>query len=146
MSKVNVIMTDWVALLRRVLGSSEAGYGEVVFITQLERRLDPIVKEMSNSVYYHVCHYLKTCNKCGLSIREHNEVADPIFTCPRCGSKNIKKHSHVVEVWRFKSMNLYTIWKETGQKTYHKRYKIDDIEKYFKFYDTLQWENLLSQY
>lgn len=32
MSKVNIITTEWLALIRRVLGSRESGHGELTFI------------------------------------------------------------------------------------------------------------------
>jgi len=31
------------------------------------------------------------------------------------------------------------------RKTYYKHYLINDIEKVFPYYDTLQWENLLVE-
>ncbi|MDX1373497.1 MAG: zonular occludens toxin domain-containing protein, partial [Nitrososphaeraceae archaeon] len=38
MSKINILVTDWLALIRRVLGQSASGYGELVLITQLPNR------------------------------------------------------------------------------------------------------------
>ena len=32
MSKVNIILTDWMALIRRILGSNDSGHGELVLI------------------------------------------------------------------------------------------------------------------
>ena len=46
MSKINIIVTDWIALIRRVLGQSESGYGELVLISQLANRIDVIAREM----------------------------------------------------------------------------------------------------
>jgi hypothetical protein len=40
MSKINKIMNDFMALLRRILGDTGDGYGELILITQLGRRLD----------------------------------------------------------------------------------------------------------
>jgi len=146
MSKQNIIMSDFLALLRRVLGSADSGYGTLTLITQLERRLDPIAKEMSTNVRFCVCHYKKSCMKCGFTWRENNETAEPGFQCQKCGSKEIKKHSHTVEVWHFRSFEHFNAWKECGEKTYHKHYIINDIEKYFPLYNTMQWDNLISQY
>ena len=38
MSKINVLLTDWIALIRRILGSNDTGHGELVLITQLPNR------------------------------------------------------------------------------------------------------------
>jgi len=54
MSKTAIIMTDFLAMLRRVVGSNSTGAGELIVITQLERRLDIILKEMATAVHYHI--------------------------------------------------------------------------------------------
>jgi hypothetical protein len=38
-SKINLIMNDWMSMLRRVIASSDTA-GELILITQLSRRLD----------------------------------------------------------------------------------------------------------
>jgi len=146
MNKVNVIVTDWLALIRRVLGQSDSGYGRLVLISQLHNRIDIIAREMATQVRFHRCHYVKTCKKCGVSWQENSDNPEPIWQCPRCASFGIKKHSHVVEVWHFANMTSYIGWKEYGMNTYHKHYLIHDIEDYFPLYDTLQWDNLFSEY
>ncbi len=144
MSKINIIVTDWLSLLRRVLGSSESGYGELVLITQLPNRIDIIAREMATQVRYHKCHFRKECKKCGTVWQEHSEIPEGLWECPSCNSPNIRKFNHVIEVWHFASMNHFNSWKEFGQRSYHKHYLVQDIEKYFKFYDTLQWDSLFS--
>lgn len=144
MSDTNKVTTDFLALLRRILGSSPAGYGQLTLITQLERRLDVIAVEMSTNIRYHKCHYIKTCQKCGQNYQETNESPDPLFQCQVCSSWKILKHSHVIEVWEFKNMDLYRAWYYTGQRTYFKHYMVNDIEDYFPLYNTLQWDNLIS--
>lgn len=146
MSKTNIIMTDFLALIRRVLGSNDAGEGEAVFITQLPRRLDPITREMATEIKFHVCHYRKNCKQCGFTWGEHSEVAERIWICPRCGVNKIFKSNHIVEVWHFANMESFYTWREAGRKTFYKHYFITDIEKYFSFYDTLQWDNMLSEF
>lgn len=146
MSKQNIIMTDWIALLRRILGSNDAGYGQLIMISQLRRRIDPIAREMSNLFVYHVCHYTKSCLKCGFGWSENNETAEPIFKCPKCNSSKIKKHSHILEVWKFNSEQAYLGWREYSQNTYFAHYYLTDIERVFPHYDTLQWDNLISDY
>ena len=145
-SKINIIMTDFLALIRRVLGQSSDGYGELILISQLSSRLDVIARSMATAVHYHVCHYQKTCLKCGYTWQEHNEVPETCWNCPKCNSTRIKKHNHIIEVWHFKDMQIYENWKLYGMKTYHRHYFIKDIEDYFSNYDTLQWDNMISEY
>lgn len=146
MSKINQIVTDWLALIRRVLGQAESGYGNLIFISQLSNRIDIIAREMCHNVTYVLCHYVKICGKCYLSWGENSDFPEVREECPRCGSWKIKKHSHIIEVWQFQNMQYYDMWKNFGQKTFFKHYFIKDIEEYFKYYDTLQWDNLFSSY
>jgi len=143
-SKLNVIMGDFLSLIRKILGSSPYGNQELVLITQLERRIDCIAKEQATNIRYHVCWYIKTCRKCGCSFTENNEVPEPQFSCPSCGKYALKKHGHYVEVWHFQNNECFQAWKYEGFNTYHKHYIINDIEEYFNNYDTMQWDNLIS--
>lgn len=146
MSKTNVIITDWLALVRRVLGQTETGTGDLVFITQLQGRIDSIAREMAHQVRYHVCHYVKECMKCRCMWRENSDMPEGLWTCPRCKDFNIKKHSHNVMVYKFRSIQEFDMWKSYGMKSYYDRYVITDIEDYFNLYDTLQWDNLFGEY
>ena len=144
MTKFNVLMTSWLALLRRVIGGTEEGTGRLVLITQLERRLDVISREMCTRVKFHKCHYQKTCKKCNATYYENNETPDKINVCIKCGHNKLRKHSHVIEVLVFENMDKYDLWNHTKDKTYYDRYFIYDIEDYFGYYDTLQWDNLIT--
>jgi len=144
MSTHNKIMGEFMSMLRRVLGGRTGDYGCLTLISQLERTLDVIGKEMVNHVQYHVCHYKKTCLKCNLTWNENNEIEESIYYCPRCHSARISKHSHVVEIWRFKNVQSFLDWKQVGIKAYYKHSYILDIETVFPLYDTLQWDNLLD--
>ena len=146
MSKINIIVTDWIALIRRVLGQSESGYGELVLISQLANRIDVIAREMCTNVVYVIMHYLKSCKNCGTTWKENSEMPEGFWNCPGCNSTSIKKHSHEVEVWHFPNMQLYKAWKDFGQKSFYKHYIVRDIEKYFPLYNTLQWDNLFSEF
>lgn len=146
MSKTNEIVNQWLALIRRVLGSSESGYGELTFITQLWNRLDIIAREMATQVRYHICHFQKTCKKCRASWSEHSEQPENLYQCPLCASFSIRKHNHQIEVYHFKNMEYFLAWKEYKQQSYYKHYVITDIEKYFPLYNTLQWDNLFEDY
>ena len=145
MSGTNKVMSDFLALLRRVLGNSPSGYGTLTLISQLERRLDIIACEMATNIRFHICHYKKICKNCGSIYNENNESPDPLFQCPNCFKWNLEKCQHKVEIYEFKNMDLYRKWFFSGAKTYFKRYMINDIEQYFKFYNTLQWDNLISE-
>lgn len=145
MTKQAQPLLDWMSLLRRVLGSTQSGYGRLFLVTQIERRLDIVAKEQSTEVRYHLCHYSKTCKKCGRTINENNEVPDPMYTCPICNIELIK-HSHIIEVWHFQDYPAFINWKYLAKgKTYFKHYYITDIEKVFPLYNTLQWDNLIME-
>jgi predicted Zn-ribbon and HTH transcriptional regulator len=145
-STINVVMTDFLSMLRRVIGANSQIYGELILITQLERRLDVISREMAQNITYCLCKYVLRCNDCGLTIQEHNEVAKKMKYCFRCKSPSISKFNHVVEIWEFTSLDNFEKWKEAGLKTYYEHYNITDIEDYFKHYNTFQWEDMLSGY
>jgi hypothetical protein len=145
MSKANVLITDWLALIRRVLGENSAGTGELVLITQLPRRLDPIARDMAHQVAYHVCHYSKTCTRCGTSWGETSEMPKPSWVCLRCGDHRIQKHGHIIEIKEYAGMDTYMAWKEFGIDRCYQHYFCHDIEQYFQFYNTLQWDNLFSE-
>ena len=144
MSTTNLIAGDFLAMIRRILGQTSAGYGELVLITQLARRLDPIAREMATSVHHCKCHYQKHCNECGYTWNEHNENPEPMWNCPKCQSYGVQKQNHVIELWHFSSERKYEMWFEFGAKTYHQHYYVYDIEKYFHLYETLQWKDLFS--
>jgi len=84
-SSVNVIMGDFIALLRRVLGESSYVGGDLILITQLERRIDVIAKEMAHQVRYYLCHYHKTCEDCGLDVKENSDTPEQMKYCYNCG-------------------------------------------------------------
>ena len=145
MSKKNIIIMDWIALLRRVLGGADRGYGELVLITQLPRRIDPIARDMASQVRYHRCHYQKTCKNCMNTWQEQNDDPEPNWRCMRCGGFDIIKHNHIIEVWHFASMQMYDAWQFFGMDTFHRHYFVNDIEKVFPMYDTLQWDNMFTE-
>lgn len=146
MSSENVIMNDFMSLLRRILGDSGEGYGELVLITQLGRRLDVNARELATSIHYHVCHYKRICTQCKFNFWETNEVYQKFKICPRCKNRKMSKSDFVIEKWEFNSMDNLNMWVEHNMKSYQKHYYVTDIEKYFPHYDTFQWENLISEY
>ena len=144
MSKVNIVVSDWLALIRRVLGQTDSGSGEVTFISQLANRIDVIARDMATNVIYVIAHFLKSCEHCGATWRENSEMPEGYIICPLCKRNKIYKHSHKLEVWHFPNIQLFQMWHQFGQKTYYKRYYLNDIENYFPLYNTLQWDNMFS--
>tara|TARA_Y100000310_G_scaffold345798_1_gene470095 strand:+ start:5426 stop:6157 length:732 start_codon:yes stop_codon:yes gene_type:complete len=145
MSKVNIVVSDWLALIRRVLGSSDSGAGEVTFISQLANRIDNIARDMATNVIYVICHFYKTCKVCSVSWTENSEMPEGYQVCPYCQSNSILKHSHKIECWHFPNIQLYQMWHQFGQRTFYKHYFINNIDdNYFKLYNTLQWDNMFS--
>jgi len=145
MSKINVLMTDFLALLRRVLGSVE-GTGELILITQLSRRLDIIAKEMSTDIQFCVHHYTTKCRKCNSMWGETNETSLKHYQCPRCNSQRIERIRSEIEIYKFKNIEKFMDFHNFHVKTYYSRYFITDIEKIFGSYDTLQFDDLLSKF
>ena len=146
MSKINILLGDWLALVRRVIGQSESGYGRLILISQLLRKIDVNARDMATQVRYHRCHYLKSCRKCSNTWCENSDSAEPIWQCFNCGSYSVVKHSHRIEVWHFSDASSFIGWKDFGMNTFHRHYMVNDIEEYFPKYNTLQWDNLFSEF
>lgn len=146
MSKRSRLMMQWVALIRRVLGSNPSGEGELVIITQLPNRVDVILREMAHQIRYHVGHFDKQCQQCKYSWHETSEASEPQWNCPRCGSNTIKRTRFYIEIWHFTSMARFMDWRYLSHKTYHRHYLVRDIEQYFPLYNTLQWDNLFENF
>jgi hypothetical protein len=147
MSKINIICTDWLAMLRRAIGEDPMTEGDLYMITQLGRRVEIIGREMAHQIRHYTCHYTKECNKCHATWPENSEMAEKRKICPSCGNNRLLKRNHCIEVLHFSGMNAFTAWKEYGmpvEKTAYAHYFIDDIEEYFGYYNTHQWEDMFS--
>lgn len=144
MSKVNQIMSNFSAMIRRILGETDAE-GDFNLITQLDRRIDVIVRDMAHQVIYYVCYYWKSCVKCGVSWQENSEMADKRKWCPICGHHVLKKSSFVIRARHFAGIKSYDAWKEFGVCSWYKDESIRNVSDYFKYYDTVQWENFLTE-
>lgn len=144
MSKKNIILQNYLALIRRILGQNSTGYGELVLVSQNIFRLDVVCRESATQIRYHICHYTKTCNKCSGSWKENSEMAEPLWICPYCGNVEITKHKHYLEIFHFAGLEPFLSWDLNNQKTFYRHYLVNGIEKYFGLYDTLQWDNLLG--
>jgi len=144
MTKVNIILGDWLALMRRILGENSSGYGELVLITQVPQKLDVNFRDLCTQVRYHKMWYTKICSKCRYSWPEHTDMPESVSFCPKCKSFNLKKQDHAVEIKKFSSIEKYGQWKDTGIKTYYTRQIIHDLKdlNIFNMYNTFQWDNL----
>lgn len=145
MSKTNIIVTEWLSLLRRILNAPDGSTGNLILITQLVGRIDIIAREMSNQIRYHICHYVKFCKNCGAQWHEHSEMSEIAEHCPRCNYAKLLKKSYRIEVLKFKNYQNFEPFNYMREKTYYQRYMINDISKYFPLYDTLQWDNLFAE-
>lgn len=143
MSRQNEIMTNWLSMIRRVLGSSDRE-GDLTLITQLPNRIDTIARQMATHVRYHVCHYTKRCLKCGTVWNESSESPEQMKVCVNCGNHRIVRENHRIEVWCFRSMDMFIAWRDFRMSSFYNHYLIPDVEQYFPMYDTLQWENLFE--
>lgn len=146
MSGLNKAVTNWQSSLRRVCGETDRNFGELVYITQIFSAIDVRTRELCTQIRYHTCHYLKTCLKCQATWQENSEMPEKRQSCISCHSFNIRKHSFIIEVKRFQNEESYNAWRLMGEKSYYARYYINDIEKYFPLYNTLQWDNLFQGY
>ena len=147
MSKVNVLMNDWLSMLRRVIGSQDgSGQQELILITQLSRRIDIVAKELASDINYVVSHYISRCSKCGHRWNESNETANKFYRCPKCNDWHIHKIKFFIEVYCFKNIDAFNMFYEGGVKTYYSRYMINNIESIFNNYNTLQWDDMMSEF
>lgn len=145
MSRVNVLMGDWLSMLRRVIGSQDA-FNELILITQLSRRLDVVAKEMATNIEFTINHYLSRCNRCKAEWWENNETADKFYTCPNCGDWHINRVKSYIEVFCFKNIDAFMMYKDGGMRSYYSRYLINNIESVYDNYNTLQWEDMMSEF
>lgn len=145
-TNVNIIFTQWLFMLRRIIGQTQSGYGELTFITQLLSTIDNRARDLATNIVYTIGHFQKTCEMCGASWQENSEMPEGYIVCPMCKSNKIFKHSHRTEVWAFPNINLFQMWHQFGQKTFYKHFIINNIEDYMSSYNHLQWEFLFEGY
>jgi len=145
-TSLNLAISDFLSLLRRVVGEDSGMKGTLILITQLDRRIDVIAREMATQVKYHLCYVTKKCPECDYYFYEHNEVAIQTYRCPNCNHRGLKDIDFTVYVWTFANMVDFDLWKWNGIKTYVELYQITHAQKYFKLYSTRQWDDLISEY
>lgn len=145
-SKINMVLSRFIAMARRITGMDKRGYGHFTFIAQKERTIDVNIKELTNEIRYHISHWVQRCEECGAGLLVNSEM-QIIERCMQCGSWKILKEKIFIEVLKFNSWEKYYDWAlHNKSKRYFERYIINDIQKYFKHYDTLQMSDLWDSY
>jgi hypothetical protein len=159
MSKINIILSDFLSLIRRITNSPLAE-GELVVITQFLGRVDVNIREMASQVRYHREHYVRRCYVHGILRNKYTgqfwENSDfpkdkKMDFCPYCG-KGMIKCNQLIEVWHFggdaavsAEENFY-YWKFKKEKRFYDHYYIRDGYKYWNMYSTFQWDNMFSEF
>lgn len=145
-SRVNMVISKFIAMGRRITGFDEKGYGFLIFVAQNERTIDVNIRELTNEVYYHIGHWILSCKSCNSNIALNSEM--PYYNrCPLCSSFDIFRHSFYVERLMFDKWVKFYEWSlNKRNKTYFGRVIISDIKDYFKFYDTMQMEDIWESY
>ena len=148
MSKPNKIMGDFLALIRRIIGDDPMAQGDLILITQLGKRADVIAREMAHQVVYHVMHYTKYCQKCRTAWHEHSDMPDQAKVCIACGHYRLGQADHYIEKFHFDSVNSFNMWEMFGKpqnQWFYSHYYVTGVSQYFGYYDTVQWDNMLSE-
>jgi len=146
MSNVNKTVMDWVALIRRVLGEQDGQSGDLVVITQLERRIDVIIKELATMILYHTCYYQKHCRDCGFGWNENSDSPEKMSYCGNCGRHHITKSNFHIHIHYFSDIMDFYKWQYRGTKSYFRIQILKNMDRYFQFYNTAQWDDMFSEY
>jgi hypothetical protein len=145
MSKGNLILSRFIAMGRRITGMDSRGYGVFTFVAQTERTIDVNIRELTSDIIYLKSHWFIDCHKCGYSLITNSE-APAIQKCP-CGSWEIEKRDVQIEVRKFQTWDSYFNFRlGIKGKWHYARYMITGINQYYKYYDTLQYKNMWSEY
>lgn len=141
-SKANLVMSQFMAMARRITGFDKRGYGHFTFIAQKERTIDVNIRELCNEIIYHISYWKVTCEDCGRFAIMNSEKPQ-IEKCMSCGSWNIAKSDLYILRLFFNDWTKYYRWEEREQGKFHfKRQWVYDIENYFRYYNTMQISNI----
>lgn len=145
-SKVNMVLSQFMAMARRITGFDKRGYGHFTFIAQKERTIDVNIRELCNEIIYHISYWRITCNDCGKFVYWTSEKQQ-LEQCLNCGSWDIFKDDVYVLRLFFNKWENYYRYTEGEQGRFHfKRQFVYDIEDYFQYYDTMQISNVWDSY
>jgi len=138
MSTKNMILMEFVAMARRIVGEDSAGYGTLTFIAQTDFSIEKYIRHLANEIVYHIMYWHQYCGDCHLSMIVNSEQLQT-RNCPFCLSPKIRKKNFFCIAYTFRTFFDYEMW-SGGQpgKHYVKRDLITDISEYFSDYDTHQ--------
>ena len=146
MSKVNMVFSKFLAMARRITGFDDRGYGHFIFIAQTERTIDINIKELASEIRYFKSHWFIVCEECESKVHATSEM-EQIERCIVCGSWKIKREGLNIEVRHFANWFDYLYFIDRRKGKFHTRhYMVNDAENYFKYYDTLQMEDIWQKY
>lgn len=145
MTRQNILMSDWMSLMRRILGGKGKGYGDFVLITQFPRRLDVNAKDMCQQVRWHRYMCYKSCQRCRLTWSEDSDMPEQFNYCRRCKCQDLNIWNEKIKVFYFVNWLNFEEWRLFNKKQPFKIMMIHGIKKYYGLYDTLQWDDLLSE-
>ena len=147
MSSINQVFSKFIAMGRRIVGFDKRGYGCLTFIAQAERTIDRNIKELANEIRYHVSYWYIECNSCKSKIIVSSEM-EQFSKCTKCGSWEIERKGLQIEVKRYKSWaNYLNSQIDTKKHKWHfDRFMLYDAEDYYKYYETLQMEDIWGDY
>jgi len=143
-SRINVLLSNYMSMIRRIVGDNDDGVGDGYFISQFDNRLDRNLRQMAHQVRYHICHFIFQCRNCGWYMKAHSDMPELPKICPSCGHVRFRKTRHKIEVFRFASHEKYEFWKYRGLKTYYRHYIVNDIQDFLGKYERLQWDDMFK--
>ena len=144
-SSPNIILGQFIAMGRRIVGADRKGYGHLIFIAQSAESVDVAIRRLTNEIRYHIMNWLMTCDTCGLVLKTTSEDKE-VENCPSCGGYQLFRHSFHLQVFTFKDFNTYLNWKAYGEKSYSSKYWVTDIADFFPYYSTHQMESIWEDY
>ena len=149
MSHANKILSRFIAMGRRIVGmSEETGLnGYMVYIAQSERTLDVNLRDLCNEIYYLVGMWVINCTECGQKLARNSDQKQ-LRRCIFCDSGKITITDHKTLIYEFSTWEGYIKFRMgMSGKHYSQPPKvIEDLKRYFKYYDTLQIADLWNDY
>ncbi len=139
MSSPNIVLSQFIALARRFVGSDLKGYGHLIFIAQHPQSVDANIRRLTNEIRYHRMHWIMNCQDC-YSREFTNSDKEEIELCSVCRSPNLIRSNFICQVFKFRNWEKYIVWK------YFTSYAVHDLSDYFKYYDTEQMEDMWEDY
>jgi len=146
MSKQSRVLNDMLSLIRKICNNPNSD-STLTIISQLVGRIDVNARELATEIRYHIGLWDKKCLKCGAYWTEHSDLPDfqKHRNCPNCGSYQLEKFDSRIIVHFFANVREFELWYYQRSPTILQTIRINNIEKYFPYYDTFQLTNLISE-